>query len=151
MQKIQEPGVSGVHIWLVLMKTFRSLDHYAAKSLRRGALGNSDFRVLEVLLHKGAMPVNAIGAKVFLTPGSISTAIERLHQRGFVSRVASSTDRRVQIVDLTAKGRALIGRIFAAHAADMEEVAGVLSPPERAQLIAALKKLGKNAEHRGDS
>jgi hypothetical protein len=28
-------------------------------------LGDSDFRVLEVLLHKGPLPVNSIGPKVF--------------------------------------------------------------------------------------
>ena len=38
----------------------------------------SDFAVLEALLHKGAQPVNVIGKRVFLTSGSITTAIDRL-------------------------------------------------------------------------
>jgi hypothetical protein len=38
-------------------------------------LGESDFRVLEVLLHKGPMPVNAIGPKVYLNPGSVSVGV----------------------------------------------------------------------------
>ncbi|TMB94167.1 MAG: MarR family transcriptional regulator, partial [Chloroflexi bacterium] len=42
----------GVHVWLVLMKAFRALAAHAAKSLNlsRAGLGDSDFRVLEVLL-----------------------------------------------------------------------------------------------------
>jgi MarR family 2-MHQ and catechol resistance regulon transcriptional repressor len=110
-------------------------------------LGDSDFRVLEVLLHKGAMPVNMIGPKVNLTPGSISTAVERLHSRGLVSRVEDREDRRVRVVDLTAEGRALIETVFNEHAVLLEEAASVLSPDERTNLEALLKKIGRNAEH----
>jgi len=139
------PTVTGIHIWLVLMKAFHSMAACAARDLRGTGLGESDFRVLEVLLHKGPLPVNTIGPKVFLTAGSISTAVERLYARGLVSRIDSKADRRVRVVDLTPKGRRLINRIFAAHVKNMEGIAGVLSETERAQLVDALKKLGKHA------
>ena len=137
--------VTGVHLWLVLVKAFHSLDARSARNLRHTGLGDSDFRVLEVLLHKGPLPVNVIGPKVFLSPGSISIAVDRLHERGFVSRADSETDRRVRVVDLTSKGRRLITRAFHAHAKVMEELAAVLTQPERRQVLEALKKLGKNA------
>ena len=98
-------NVSGVHIWLVLMKAFHSVDACTSETLRGNGLGDSDFRVLEVLLHKGALPVNTIGLKVFLTPGSISVAIDRLSDKGLVSRAESTVDRRVRVVDLTVEGR----------------------------------------------
>ena len=65
---------SGVHVWLVLGKAFRALATRAEESLNLGGtgLGDSEFRVLEVLLHRGSLPVNTIGPKVWLTPGSIS-------------------------------------------------------------------------------
>ena len=137
--------VSGVHIWLVLMKAFRSLADCTDGTLAESGLGQSEFRVLEVLLHKGSMPVNAIGPKVFLTPGSISTAVDRLFKKHLVSRVGSQTDRRVHVVDLTAAGRVLIKRVFDIHARQLEELARVLPPRERTQLVMALKKLGKHA------
>ncbi len=137
--------VSGVHIWLILMKAFHALAARGGRKLRDTGLGDSDFRVLEVLLHKGAMPVNAIGPKVFLTPGSISVAVDRLYGKGLVSRVDSREDRRVRVVDLTAKGRKLISRVFAEHAKDLEELAQVLTPCERKQLAESLKKFGKRA------
>jgi MarR family 2-MHQ and catechol resistance regulon transcriptional repressor len=139
------PTVTGIHVWLVLMKAFHSMAALGARDLHGTELGESDFRVLEVLLHKGPLPVNTIGPKVFLTAGSISTAVERLYARGLVSRIDSKTDRRVRVVDLTPKGRRLINRIFTAHAKNMEEVAGVLTDAERVQLVEALKKLGKHA------
>ena len=48
--------------------------------------------ILEALLHKGPMPVNAIGPKVDLNPGSVSVAVDRLYKKGFVSRVESNHD-----------------------------------------------------------
>jgi MarR family 2-MHQ and catechol resistance regulon transcriptional repressor len=135
---------SGIHVWLVLAKAFRASAVHAEESLNlSGAgLGDSDFRVLEVLLHKGPLPVNTIGPKVWLTPGSISVAVDRPEKKDLVKR-KSTDDRRVRLVELTAKGRALITKTFREHAAAMEEAASVLSKEERLMLLRLLKKLGK--------
>src|SRR5258708_37294878 len=127
---------SGLHVWLVLWKAFRALAAHAEESLHlsRIGLGDSDFRVLEVLLHKGPLPVNTIGPKVWLTPGSISVAVDRLENKGLVKR-RSADDRRVRLVELTAKGRALITKTFREHAAAMEEAAGVLSKKGRRMVL----------------
>ena len=132
---------------MVLAKAFHALAAHAEESLNlsRAGLGDSDFRVLEVLLHKGPLPVNTIGPKVWLTPGSISVAVDRLEKKALVKR-KNTDDRRVRLVELTAKGRALITRIFREHAAAMEEAAGVLSKEERLILLRLLKKLGKGGE-----
>jgi len=141
--KAQE--TNGVHVWLVLMKAFLALVPHAAESIGRTKLGDSDFRVLEALLHKGPLPVNTVGPKVWLTPGSISVAVDRLVKKGLVSRKDHPGDRRVRQVELTAKGRALITRGFREHAAAMETAVSVLSKKERLTLLRLLKKLGKHA------
>ena len=135
----------GIHLWLILMKTFQALAAHAEESIERTKLGDSDFRVLEALLHKGPLPVNTIGPKVWLTPGSISVAVDRLVKKGLVARKERSQDRRVRQVELTAKGRALIIPGFREHAAAMEDVISVLSKKERLTLQRLLKKLGKHA------
>jgi MarR family 2-MHQ and catechol resistance regulon transcriptional repressor len=136
---------TGVHVWLVFMKAYQALAAHAEESIKRTELGDSDFRVLEALLHKGPLPVNTIGPKVWLTPGSISVAVDRLVRKGLVSRKDHAGDRRVRQVELTAKGRALITGGFREHAATMENTASVLSKKERLILLQLLKKLGKHA------
>jgi len=136
---------TGVHVWLVFMKAFQALIPHAARSIKRTELGDSDFRVLEALLHKGPLPVNTIGPKVWLTPGSISVAVDRLVKKGLVSRKDHPDDRRVREVELTAKGRALITLGFREHAAAIETAVSVLSKNERLTLLRLLKKLGKHA------
>src|SRR6266550_7317374 len=136
---------TGVHLWLVLMKAFQALFPHAEESIKRTELGDSDFRVLEALLHKGPLPVNTIGPKVWLTPGSISVAVDRLEKKVLVKR-KNTDDRRVRLVELTPKGRALITKTFREHAAAMEQAADVLSKDERRMLLRLLKKLGKRGE-----
>src|SRR6058998_3582266 len=144
-KKTTRQDTTGVHLWLVFMKAFQALIPHAAWSIKRTELGDSDFRVLEALLHKGPLPVNTIGPKVWLTAGSISVAVDRLVKKGLVSRKGHPDDRRVRRVELTPKGRALISRGFGEHAAAMEAVIDVLSKNERLTLLRLLKKLGKHA------
>ena len=134
-----------VHAWLVLFKAMRALTRYAAAGTAGTGLGDSDFRVLEVLLHKGPLPVNTIGPIVDLTPGSISIAVDRLVAKGLVSRVESTEDRRVRIVALTPRGKDLIVPAFRKHAGQMRGVFSELSPEELRGLEVALKKVGKRA------
>src|SRR5712692_8151907 len=133
------------HVWLVMMKAMRALTRYAAAGIEGTGLGLSDFGVLEVLLHKGPLPVNMIGPIVDLTPGSISTAVDRLVAKGLVSRVESAEDRRVRIVALSARGKALIASAFRKHSGQMRRVFSELSPEELRALEVALKKVGKRA------
>ena len=91
------------------------------------------------------MPVNTIGLKVWLTPGSISVAVDRLEKKALVKR-KNTDDRRVRLVELTAKGRALITKTFPEHATAMERAAAVLSKRERLNLLRLVKKLGKGGK-----
>jgi len=140
-QSNQEPE----HVWLIMMKAMRALTRYAAAGIEETGLGLSDFGVLEVLLHKGPLPVNTIGPIVDLTPGSISIAVERLFAKGLVSRMESGEDRRVRIVALTSRGRDLIAPAFRKHAGQMRKVFSELSSEELRSLEVALKKIGKRA------
>jgi len=144
-ESTKRPDTTGVHVWLVLAKAFQALRPHAEDSIKQTDLGDSDFRVLEALLHKGPLPVNTVGPKVWLTPGSISVAVDRLVEKGLVSRKNHPDDRRVRRVELTPKGRALITLGFREHAAAMEDTVTVLSKNERLTLLRLLKKLGKHA------
>ena len=138
-----------VHCWLVFGKAFRAAAKYLYAGLEETVIDDTDFRILEALLNKGPLPVNTIGPKVYLTPGSISTAVDRLVERGLVSRVESPEDRRVRVVSLTPKGKRLIVPIFRKHAAEIRKVFADANPKELQALETTLKKIGKRAESLG--
>jgi MarR family 2-MHQ and catechol resistance regulon transcriptional repressor len=145
-----QSGEAATRVWLVLWKAAHAVEQNAMRSVSALGLGLSDFAVLEVLLHKGPQPVNAIGKKVLLTSGSITAAVDRLESRKLLQRRADPKDRRSRIVQLTETGRHLIERAFQKHAIDIEETMAVLRPGERVELIRLLKKVGMWAAARFD-
>jgi MarR family 2-MHQ and catechol resistance regulon transcriptional repressor len=144
-QKI-EADTSGVHVFLVMWKATRVLEAHGHRSIAGLDMGLSDFGVLEALLHKGPLAIKDLGAKVLLTSGSITTAIDRLERRGLVQRGNDENDRRSRIVRLTPMGRQTIRKAFAEHKIAMEEVVSGLSTEERGRLIDLARRLGQAAE-----
>ena len=119
-----------VHCWLVWRKALEAVSDYLYRGIEETGISDTDFRVLEALLHKGPLPVNTIGPKVHLTPGSISVAVDRLLEKGFVSRAENPDDRRVRIVALTKSGKDLIVPIFRKHSAEIGRVLADANPKE---------------------
>lgn len=140
-----QPSPDGIHTWLILWKTARAVEIYAHRSIQALGLGVSDFGVLEVLLHKGPMPVNEIGNKVLLTSSSMTSALDRLEVQGLLERHEDAHDRRTRVVSLTPKGRGLIVKVFKHHARDLEKIMAPLDETERETLAALLRKLGHHA------
>ena len=134
------------HCWLVWRKAYEAAVDYLLRGIEETGISDTDFRVLEALLHKGPLPVNTIGGMVHLTPGSISVAVDRLLERGLVSRVESSEDRRVRMVALTKAGKDMIVPIFRKHATEIAKMFSDASPKELEMLETVLKKTGKRAE-----
>jgi len=133
---------SGPQLFLSFWKAYRSVMRVDQQSISRlGFKSLSDFAVLEVLLHKGPLPVNTIGAKVLLTSGSITSAIHRLEKQRLVQRMKGKEDARVVIVHLTDSGRELIEKAFARHAEDLEEIFAGLTTAERTQFAKLMKKI----------
>lgn len=139
------PKASGAHLWLLLAKAGKAVAAQARRSIETTGLCLSDFGVLETLLHKGPQPVSALGKKVLLSSGSITSAVDRLERGGLVVRAALFTDRRARIVHLTRRGSTLIRKLFAEHERDLERVFSSLATPERHALAQLLRKLGHNA------
>lgn len=134
-----------VHCWLIWKKAHEATHDYLLRGIEEMGISDTDFRVLEALLHKGPLPVNTIGPKVHLTPGSISVAVDRLLEKGLVSRAETPEDRRVRIVALTKAGKDLIVPIFREHSAEIAKIFADANPKELQVLESVLKKAGKRA------
>ena len=138
---------SGTHLFLLFWKASHAVMRYDKASIREAGFGSlSDFAVLEVLLHKGSLPVNAIGEKVLLTSGSITTAVDRLEKKALVKREKSEFDGRVVLVQLTESGHELINKAFAEHSENLDQLFAVFNDEERAQFATLSRKLGVHAE-----
>lgn len=138
---------SGAHLFLLLWRAAHQVMCYEKSSISRAGFKSlSDFAVLEILLHKGPMSVSAIGDRVMLTSGSITTAVQRLEKRGFIDRSRNQLDARMVLVELTSTGRALIEESFAKHSSELDYLFEVFDEAERANFANLISKLSDYAE-----
>lgn len=142
----QKKSPKALHTWLIMLKAFQAMSRYLWPPILSAGLGDSDFRVLELLLHKGPTPVNAIGPKVNLNPGSVSVAVDRLYKKGLVSRAECPSDRRVRTVSITARGKEVFVPLFRQHASLIQRAFRDVSSEDQRKLEEVLKKIGKRAE-----
>jgi len=134
--------ISAAKLWLVLARASSAIGTYVERSLGQRGFCLTDFMVLEALLHKGPLTISAIGEKVLLASASMTSAIDRLEERGLVHRSLSAEDRRVRLVALTCEGRRFIAGLFEKHVNDLEAISSEFSQQERQILYAAFKKIG---------
>jgi DNA-binding MarR family transcriptional regulator len=93
------------------------------------------------------LTMSELSRRLMVTNGNLTGLIERLVQEGLVSRAASATDRRTQIVRLSAAGRRALHAMAPQHERWIDEMLAELSAGERAQLYALLGKLRDSIRH----
>jgi MarR family 2-MHQ and catechol resistance regulon transcriptional repressor len=133
---------TALKLWVVLARAHRAVADHARRDIERHGLGMTEFAVLEVLHHRGPLPLGAIGERILLTSGSTTYVVDKLEERGFLSRRACDQDRRVVYAELTTAGREVIERIFPAHAEAIRKAMAGLSPAEQRRATELLKRLG---------
>src|SRR2546430_14690478 len=99
---------SGTHLWLVLMKAYRSMARHAQSSIAAHDIRLSDFAILEALLHKGPMLVNEIGRRIELPRGCVTTPLERPEARAPGQRFPNDADPRLKHGGLARRARVLM-------------------------------------------
>jgi DNA-binding MarR family transcriptional regulator len=80
-------------------------------------------------------------AQLMLTSSGTTKRLDRLEEAGLVTREPDPSDRRGTLIALTDAGRARIDAVTDAHLANEAELLAALSPDERDQLAALLRKL----------
>ena len=152
--KTTVPGDTGLMLWVVLARAFDAVERHSRASIARFGLGTTEFGVLEVLYHKGELPVCEVQRRILVESSSTTYVVDKLVARGLVRRRPGQEDRREVLLALTPAGRLLIARIFPSHAAAMRRAVSGLSPRWQAQALDLLRRLGLDAarrlHHKGD-
>ena len=130
----------------ILLRAANAVEHRIKDDVSMYGLGLSDFGALEVLYHKGPLPVQAICEKVLIANSSMSYVIDNLIKRQLIKKVKNPDDRRIHIVELTEEGRQLMDDIYPRHQDHMRSMIDVLDESEETELQRLLKKLGKQSK-----
>ena len=137
--------VASLKLWVVMNRALHSIEERLRAQVEAHGLSMTEFAVLEVLLHKGPLPIGEIGDRVLRTSGSMTYVLDKLQQRGLIRRRACAEDRRILYAELTPEGRALIEVVFPEHAALITDLMSGLSPEERLTATELIKRVGLGA------
>jgi DNA-binding MarR family transcriptional regulator len=99
------------------------------------------------------MTLGELSKRMMVSNGNITGLVERLVAQGLLDRRASPSDRRVQLVSLTAEGKRAFRTMARANADWVSELFGDLSRADIEQLMALLAKTklsARRASVRGD-
>lgn len=106
----------------------------------RGAISLERARILWQL-EESPRRSGELAQRCALTPASVSELVDLLERDGLVRRSEDRTDRRVVVVEITARGRREIERVGELMRAPVAKVLAGLSADKRARLAAALNDL----------
>lgn len=116
----------------------------AGERLREHGIGYTELDVLATLRRSGApyrLSPTALRKSVLLTSGAMTACLNRLEQRGLLSRTPDETDRRSLVAMLTDQGVQLIDQAIASHFSAAQRTVNGLDRNERAELARLLRKL----------
>src|SRR5437762_8498965 len=69
-------------LWIVLARAFDAVERHSRASISRFGLGTTEFGVLEVLYHKGELPVCEVQRRILVESSSTTYVVDKLVKRG---------------------------------------------------------------------
>jgi MarR family transcriptional regulator, 2-MHQ and catechol-resistance regulon repressor len=127
--------------FLILMQTSKAIHDRIKEEMTKNKLGITEFSVLEVLYQKGKQTIQQIGNCILVSSGSMTYVIDKLEQRGLLSRHACPDDRRVIHVTLTDDGNELMNYIMPKYHMFVNQMFDSLDSDEAETLVQLLKKV----------
>lgn len=129
--------------FIVLMKASKSVQELITSDIASYGMRTSDFVIMETLYHKGRQTIRQIAEAVLIKTGSITYVIDKLEDKGWLTRSDCKEDRRVVYIELTDEGKQVMDSIFPQHQLVIEDVFSELTEQEHDVLIDLLKRVGK--------
>jgi len=130
---------------IALARAYQALAQGVRPQLAKQGLGMTEFAVLEVLYHKGPLPLGELRDRILVTGASTTYVVKKLEERGLIRRRTCVEDQRVIFGELTAKGRALIDEVFPVHVDRLREILAGLSVPDKQAATRLLRRLSHHA------
>jgi DNA-binding MarR family transcriptional regulator len=133
---------SHIGFWMRLVSNSVS-QAFAAKLEETGVTVAEWVVMREMYGEAGITTPSQVAELTHLTRGAVSKLLERLLQKGLITRTESKEDRRYQDIQLTTAGRRLVPQLAALADQNDKEFFSSISASERAQLMKLLKKLAE--------
>jgi len=125
--------------WLELLRCFSSIERALMRHFAQEF--NSSLPRYDVLtalaLTPGGLTMGELASMLMVTKGNITGVVRRLKEDGLVRKVTSKTDRRIQSVTISAKGRRLWDKMHS----DYDNIISDILSGQSVEEVRSLKKV----------
>lgn len=128
----------------LLVMLFNDIMDMENKALITGSLKEisiNDVHIIDAIGLREPKNMSTVAKAMSVTVGTLTTAINNLVKKGYVSRVRSAEDKRVVLLSLTDKGIAAYRKHDAFHRKMVQTVMDGLQDNELEVLVSAMEKL----------
>ena len=101
-------------------------------------ISNNDMHIIEAVGIEEPRNMSTVAAKLMVTVGTLTTAVNSLVKKSYINRVRSEKDRRIVLLSLTEKGRRAYDHHRRFHEEMIKAVMTNLSEEEANVLVKAL-------------
>jgi MarR family transcriptional regulator, lower aerobic nicotinate degradation pathway regulator len=129
------------HVGVALRRAYQHAVANLTARIAAFELSPLEFSVLVRLHDTGSWTQNSLGRSIFMEPANIGALVQRLAERGIVTREPDPDDRRAIRVSITATGIELLAAARPEADAANTHTLSVLEPAERAELMTLLRRL----------
>ena len=98
----------------------------------------------QVLFHVAANPgcrMGDVGKAFAVTLPAVTHLVDRLEQKGFITRADDPADRRAYVLEVTRPGAALVDELHAMRLRSLEAVLARMTAGDRARVVRGLEAL----------
>jgi len=106
-----------------------------------GRMSLIHLNVLFLLAGMGPLPMRGLAEQLDVSQASATGLVDRMEQRGLVTRERDAVDRRVVRVTLTPQGEALMAGLAAERRDTLSRLLGALSEDDAAALLRGLRAM----------
>ncbi|MEM9998259.1 MAG: MarR family transcriptional regulator [Bacteroidota bacterium] len=130
-----------IRAWLAVIRTYQTCTRLLTERLRTLDLTVAQHETLAHLLIEDSISQQALAQRLLVTKGNLTGLLNRLAERGLIERRPDSSDGRVNLIVLTAAGRALATQADVLQRTYVGEMVSPLSEPQQTDLHAMMKAI----------
>jgi len=140
MPERTEPA-SAEETYNAVISTQRAIKRATLVLVSAQALTHPQYQALREIAKNGAMLMREISDAMLVTPANVTGIVDRLEEKGLITRKISQGDRRATIVELTPEGRAVQERVAKKQGELVQRALGTFTADEQRTLRGLLQKL----------
>jgi len=133
-------SAAGMAAVVSVMRAEQIFFRRASEVLRPLDLTFARYQVLGMLRWAGPLTLGAVGHRLWITPGTVTSSVDRLEAATLCRRASHPTDARATLVEITSSGRRLFDRAVARLNAEVFSAVG-LADDELDLLVRLIAKL----------